>query len=493
MNQLNKKWKQCMTACALCLLVGLMMLPCCAVLADDAQEKEVLVLPAPDVYFGLADEPEYPADKFGPDYYLKVVVYPEDSVERYAALLEEEYGLSRKIEKGFEMARITHLVDGEGKACVDIYWVATKRGNSLWFNFADHCATAALETLDSPKDVIPETEAHWKTCDSCDGQMMCLECEGWGETLLLPFIEPLLPFIEPLLPYFRPLQLLAWTVDCESCKDGQCPNGNCVNGEVFNPPDEDELALEAYFDSLFRDPHESRSASQMTVTARLIDPATNELIPVLDGVLHIRSGSTTHMKAGATNPVDMSIHPDENAAQFTLECIQRNGDRAFAQFEKGDRVELGDVVLTPFDPGKPYVRAQATRHEDGTVTYTLELVGAPDAQIRFIAAEYAADVPAGSLDRVLYNHDEQFTGEGFALTDAEATGSSVTFAYDGTQVEVLKMRFGVELVRELGAQMETLWVEDKHVEDGLRIQLDISFGERTSYLYNMTSAAPQAD
>lgn len=177
-----------------------------------------LVLPAPDVYFGLADEPQYASDKVNPIYSLDLVYYPGESVQQYISLLTEKYGLTVKPkEKGLIDIVETTLINDSGQECVKIQWLEIPFGNRLMVSFGQNCATEALETLQMAQDVRPITDDDWVSCTKCGGKGRCHECNGrgrWKESDWDGYISR----------------------SCSVCSgDGKCHADGCLNGRVFDP------------------------------------------------------------------------------------------------------------------------------------------------------------------------------------------------------------------------------------------------------------------
>ena len=181
-----------------------------------------LVLPAPDVYLGLADEPQYASDKVSPIYSLDLVDYPAASIKQYISLLTETYGLTVKPKENdlIEFTSTT-LINDSGQECVEIQWLETSFGNRLMVSFGKNCATAALETLENAPDVRTITDADWVACTKCGGENRCQSCDGrgrWRESDWDGYISK----------------------SCSVCNgDGKCHADGCVNGSVFRPKEEE--------------------------------------------------------------------------------------------------------------------------------------------------------------------------------------------------------------------------------------------------------------
>ncbi|MBE5782266.1 MAG: hypothetical protein E7329_03000 [Clostridiales bacterium] len=180
-----------------------------------------LVLPAPDVYFGLANEPQYASDKVSPIYSLDLVDYPAASIKQYISLLTEKYGLAVKPKENDRIEFTgTTLINDNGQECVEIQWLETSFGNRLMVSFGKNCATAALETLENTPDIRTITDGDWVACTKCGGENRCQSCEGrgrWRESDWDGYISK----------------------SCSVCNgDGKCHADGCINGRVFRPKEE---------------------------------------------------------------------------------------------------------------------------------------------------------------------------------------------------------------------------------------------------------------
>lgn len=436
--------------CVIGLLALMGALTCGAASAQEADDLPTLVLPAPDVYLGIVDEPACAEDELGPDYRLKIAVYPKAGVESYVRLLMEKYGLTRKEPGPIEPDTTVHLVDADGNVCVDIYWVVIKTGNRLWFEFADHCATAALEAMTPPPAVIMESDAFWETCGACKGQARCLTCSGTGK-----------------LSWY-----ILFTRDCGDCDRGKCRNDLCVRGKVYVPPDEKKKENEPkrLMDEMTERRLANKLMKEMNVTARAIDPATGQPIDRFDGALAFRSGATSYVQTRFLNPIESNIRTQGAHTRFTLVCAQRNGDWANVEFDRAEHVDLGDIKINRFDPEQPYLRMNTVQHEDGQLTHTVELVNAQNIRIARITAEQNG-LTDGTM---IYNGVGGFALKNIEVTDKAATDSSVAFTYDGTFYRLESLTVSVEFF-DGNTCIGTIRVENEYPEEGLYLQLNQEF------------------
>ena len=172
------------------------------------------VLPAPEIFMGLSEDTAR-LNQPGAYYALELTTKPQKAIDAYCDLLVEKYGLMKEEDQSaMNVLGAITMLDDQKRECLTITWLEHPAGNRLMLQFARHCATAALEVMEEPEGIHPETEDDWELCPVCSGTDECPDCHGRG------YVEE--HFFEGESHRY----------DCERCVRGKCPE-ECINGRIY--------------------------------------------------------------------------------------------------------------------------------------------------------------------------------------------------------------------------------------------------------------------